>query len=92
MIKREKRHIKLWIALGMAVIFWTAGAGFYRDLSASNEETYKGLKIFSDVIDLIENRVLGLIIERSDLVNELIDLPAVLEKNVGQKEHEEKVQ
>ena len=27
------------------------GHGFYRDLSANNEETYKGLKLFSDVID-----------------------------------------
>jgi len=36
------------------VIFWTIGTGFYRDLSASNDETYKGLKIFADVIELVE--------------------------------------
>ena len=38
----------------IAVVFWTVGAGFYRDLSATTDETYKGLKLFSDVIDLIE--------------------------------------
>jgi carboxyl-terminal processing protease len=30
------------------------GHGFYRDLSANSEETYKGLKLFSDVIELIQ--------------------------------------
>jgi carboxyl-terminal processing protease len=37
-----------------AVIFWTIGTGFYRDLSAKSEETYEELKVFSDVIELIE--------------------------------------
>ncbi len=50
----KKHHIKLWMVAAMAVILWTVAAGFYRDLSASNEETYKGLKLFSDVIELIE--------------------------------------
>lgn len=48
-----KRNAKLWLIL-IAVLFWLAGSGFYRDLSASSDETYKGLKIFSDVIELIE--------------------------------------
>ena len=30
------------------------GHGFYRDLSANTEETYKGLKLFSDVIELVQ--------------------------------------
>ena len=48
------KHIaKLWLIL-IAVLFWLAGSGFYRDLSAGSDETYKGLKIFSDVIELIE--------------------------------------
>ena len=38
----------------IAVIFWTIGTGFYRDLSAKSEETYEELKVFSDVIELIE--------------------------------------
>ncbi|HIJ54601.1 MAG TPA: S41 family peptidase [Deltaproteobacteria bacterium] len=44
----------LWVVLLIAVVFWTIGSGFNRGLSAGNEETYKGLKLFSDVIELIE--------------------------------------
>ena len=48
------RQIKLWVTVAVAVGFWTVGAGFFRDLSATTDETYKGLKLFSDVIELIE--------------------------------------
>ena len=48
------RQIKLWVTVAVAVGFWTIGAGFFRDLSATTDETYKGLKLFSDVIELIE--------------------------------------
>ncbi len=37
-----------------AVVFWTIGTGFYRDLAAENEDAYQELKVFSDVIELIE--------------------------------------
>jgi len=55
MKNNKKHHIKLWLVLLSAVVFWTVGSGFYRNLSAKGEETYKGLKLFSDVIALIEN-------------------------------------
>ena len=48
------RQLKLWVTVAVAVVFWTIGAGFFRDLSATTDETYKGLKLFSDVIELIE--------------------------------------
>ena len=51
---RNKRYIKLWLVVVIVIIFWTIGAGFYRNLSAGSEETYKGLKLFSDVIELVE--------------------------------------
>jgi carboxyl-terminal processing protease len=54
MINGTNRRVNLWMFIIILVIFWTIGTGFYRDLSASNEETYKGLKIFADVIDLVE--------------------------------------
>ena len=38
----------------IAVVFWTVGTGFYRDLAAENEAAYEELKVFSDVIELIE--------------------------------------
>ena len=54
MIIKNNRHIKLWLVAAIAVILWTVGPGFYRDLSANSEETYKGLKLFSDVIEIVE--------------------------------------
>lgn len=54
MTTRQYRPIKLWVTVAVAVVFWTIGAGFFRDLSATTDETYKGLKLFSDVIELIE--------------------------------------
>ena len=54
MTRSDYKQVRLWVAVAMSVALWTIGAGFYRDLSAGNEETYKGLKLFSDVIELIE--------------------------------------
>jgi carboxyl-terminal processing protease len=54
MISKNPRQIKLWLLMVIAVVFWTIGTGFSRDLSAKSEDTYEELKIFSDVIELIE--------------------------------------
>lgn len=45
---------KIWLFVCIMVIFGVAGGGFYKSLSAGNDKTYKSLKIFSDVIDLVE--------------------------------------
>ncbi len=67
----NKRHLKLWLVLVIAVVAWIIGAGFYRDLSANNEETYKGLKLFSDVIELIEKNYVDPV-ETKDLIQKAI--------------------
>jgi len=54
MTVKPNRNVKLWVVMVVAAIFWTVGTGFYQSLSASNAETYKGLKIFSDVIETVE--------------------------------------
>ena len=54
MINKNTRHVKLWLLMVTAVVFWTVGNGFYRDLSAKSEDAYEELKVFSDVIELIE--------------------------------------
>ena len=54
MVSKKTRHVKLWLVMVIAVVFWTIGTGFYRDLSAKNEDAYEELKVFSDVIELIE--------------------------------------
>jgi carboxyl-terminal processing protease len=50
----KKRYPKLFLMIAAAVIFCTIGSGSYRNLFATGEETYKGLKLFSDVIELVE--------------------------------------
>lgn len=54
MISKNTRHVKLWLLMVTAVVFWTVGNGFYRDLSAKSDEAYEELKVLSDVIELIE--------------------------------------
>lgn len=54
MTVNKSRHWKLWLAVIAAVIFWTIGTGFNRHLAADSEETYEGLKLFSEVIELIQ--------------------------------------
>jgi carboxyl-terminal processing protease len=51
---KKKQNIKLWFVMIIALIFWSIGTGFNHDLSANSDETYKGLKLFSDVIELVE--------------------------------------
>ena len=54
MITQKKKHIRLWLAVAITVIFLTMGTGFYGDLEAKSDETYKSLKVFSDVLEIIE--------------------------------------
>ena len=54
MIIGKSRRINIWFVVVIAAIFWMIGSGFSHKLSASSEETYKSLKIFADVIDLVE--------------------------------------
>jgi len=54
MSSKRTRHVKLWLLMVIAVVFWTIGTGFYRDLAAKSEAAYEELKIFSDVLELIE--------------------------------------
>jgi carboxyl-terminal processing protease len=51
---KKIQHVKLWMVMVVAVVFWTIGSGFLGNLAAKDDETYEGLKIFADVIQLIE--------------------------------------
>jgi carboxyl-terminal processing protease len=50
----KNRPLKIWLVIGVAVLIWAVGSNVYRDNIANSEETYKGLKLFTDVIELIE--------------------------------------
>jgi carboxyl-terminal processing protease len=71
MTGKSGRYIRLWLFLAVAVIFWSIGAGFSRDLGASNDETYKGLKLFSDVLELIEKNYVDAV-DTTDLIHKAI--------------------
>ncbi len=51
---KKHRHIKLWVVVTVIIVFCTFFTGYNGKLSAGNEETYEGLKVFSDIIQIIE--------------------------------------
>jgi carboxyl-terminal processing protease len=61
----------LWLVLVVTIVFSTAGAGFYHKLSADSDETYKGLKVFSDVIEIIQKNYVDPV-EPKDLIEKAI--------------------
>ena len=54
MPQKKHRNIKIWLAMAFVVVFWTIGTGSYLSLSADNDQTYEWLKLFSDVLELVE--------------------------------------
>jgi len=71
MSKGGAKTVKLWRVMLIAVVCWVAFVGASQDLSADNEETYKGLKIFSEVLDIIKNNYVEEVDER-DLIEKAI--------------------
>ncbi len=69
---KKSRPVKLWLMMVIAVVFWTIGTGFYRDLSAKNEDAYEELKVFSDVIELIEKEYVDEVVTK-ELIQKAIE-------------------
>ena len=61
----------LLLAVIISVTVGIMGSGFYRDICAGDKETYKGLKIFSDVIDLVEKNYVDEV-DTKDLIHKAI--------------------
>jgi carboxyl-terminal processing protease len=68
---KKIQHVKLWMVMVTAAVFWTVGAGFFGDLAAKSDESYEGLKIFSDVIQLIEKEYVD-DVESKELIQKAI--------------------
>jgi len=68
---KKKQYFKLVLVPFVAIIFWAFEAGFNHNLSAGNEETYKGLKLFSDVIELVEKNYVDQV-EAKELIEKAI--------------------
>lgn len=73
MFKKNDGYTKLtfFLAVTVAAMCGIIGSGFYRNLSASDEETYEGLKIFADVIDLVEKNYVDPV-DTKDLIQKAI--------------------
>ncbi|OQY13119.1 MAG: peptidase S41 [Desulfobacteraceae bacterium 4572_187] len=72
MIVEKKKHIRLWLAVAVTVIFLTMGTGFYGNLEAKSEETYKSLKVFSDVLEIIEKNYVDEV-DSKELIHKAIE-------------------
>jgi carboxyl-terminal processing protease len=68
---KKRRYIKLWLVPFIALMLWAFETGFNHNLSAGNDETYKGLKLFSDVIELIEKNYVDPV-ETKELIEKAI--------------------
>ena len=71
MTKWKKSSIKLWLVVAVSVVFWTIGTGFNRQSSADSDETYKGLKLFSEVIELVQKNYVDEV-DSQDLIEKAI--------------------
>ena len=71
MSKLKKSSLKLWLVVAVSVAFWTVGTGFNGQLSADSDETYKGLKLFSEVIELVQKNYVDEV-ESQELIEKAI--------------------
>ncbi|MCF8050405.1 MAG: S41 family peptidase [Desulfobacterales bacterium] len=72
MARLDKRSIRLAAAALVIVAMLVIGAGFYRELSAYSDETYEGLKLFSEVIELVEKNYVDQV-EPKELIEKAIE-------------------
>ena len=71
MIEKAKQHILLCLIGIVTAMLVIAGNGFFRDISASGDETYRQLKIFSDVLEHIEEGYVDTV-DTKDLIQKAI--------------------
>ncbi len=71
MADTKQRHIRLSILISAAALLWVIGTGFFGEILAGNDETYKGLKVFGDVIEEIEKNYVDEV-ESSKLIQDAI--------------------
>jgi carboxyl-terminal processing protease len=67
----KNRRFNLWLVMIVAVITWTISSGLYQELSAKGGDVYKGLKTFTDVLEIIEKNYVDPV-ETSDLIEKAI--------------------
>ena len=71
MLKKKPSSWKLWLIVALSAVCWSIAPPMYQNPSAGSEDTYKGLKIFSDVIELIEKNYVDPV-DSKELINKAI--------------------
>ncbi len=71
MTKKRHKFIKLWLLLAIIVACTTIGTGVNRKIAASSNETYKSLKTFTDVLEIVEKNYVDEV-DAKDLINKAI--------------------
>ncbi len=71
MIGKFNRPVKLWVIMVAAFVVWMLSTGFQRADSASKDDLYDQLKVFSDVIELIQKDYVDEV-EAKDLIQKAI--------------------
>jgi len=72
MLGKHHRPVKLWLLMTTAVLVWILSTGFERANSASGkEDLYEGLKLLSDVIELIQKEYVDEV-DAKDLIHKAI--------------------
>ena len=51
---KPKGRTKIWVILVLAAVVWTTGSAVLG--AAGNDETYKGLKLFTDVLEIVTQK------------------------------------
>jgi carboxyl-terminal processing protease len=68
---QKKGRVSLWLVMAASILTGILASGFQRDIVAGDNETYKGLKIFADVIDLLEKNYVDTV-DTKDLIHKAI--------------------
>jgi len=71
MIGKFNRPVKLWVIMVAALVVWMLSTGFQHANSAGKDDLYDQLKIFSDVIELIQKDYVDEV-EPKDLIQKAI--------------------
>ena len=68
---KVKGKVKYFLAALVPALFLIIAAGFHKDLLAGNEKTYEGLKLFSDVLKIVEDNYIDEV-EMKDLIEDAV--------------------
>ncbi|MEE4608906.1 MAG: S41 family peptidase [Desulfobacteraceae bacterium] len=71
-MRHSSARPRIWIAMLIGALLWTAASGVLHDLHAEGEGIYQGLKTFTDVLEIIEKNYVDEV-DSKELIEKAID-------------------